>query len=379
MRRPDGPVSAVFFDGETATRHDVLVTVNWQSPPTLDIAGDAAGLPLCWPLGGLRGLSDQSNRETLVVTRLAATEDETPRDPARLVISDPTLRDWIRQSRPNLHRKDVFKGTALKVLGRGTAALVAFALILFVILPRLADTLAVLIPPEREAALGAATIRQFELIFGDEDGGSMRCDNADAQAVWDRMATRMAANGGYNGPLALIVLDHPMVNAFAAPGGHVVFFKGMIDAAETPDELAAVLAHEIGHVAARDPTRLALRSVGTLGILGLIFGDFTGGGAVLLIIEQLIDANYSREAEAAADLYAFEALTAANINAAALGDLFARLRDEYGDTEGLIAHFVGHPSLGDRIAAARAVGAGLSDPRPVISSAEFDMIKATCD
>lgn len=64
-------------------------------------------------------------------------------------------------------------------------------------------------------------------------------------------------------------------------------------------------------------------------------------------------ASYSREAEAAADGYAFGSLTAANISAAALGDLFARLRNERGDTEDLIAHFVGHPSLGDRIAKAR--------------------------
>ncbi len=379
MRRPDGPVAAVFFDGRTANRHDVSVTIHWQSPPTLEITGQAKGLPLRWPLGDLRGLSDQSDPDTLVVTRLAPTDDEAPRDPARLIISDPSLRDWIRHSRPNLHRKDVFKGTALKVLGRGAAALVAFGLILFVILPRLADTLAVLIPPEREAALGAATIRQFELFFGDEDGGSLRCDNSKAQAVWDDMATRMAASGGYNGPLTLIVLDHPMVNAFAAPGGHVVFFQGMIDAAETPDELAAVLSHEIGHVAARDPTRLALRSAGTVGILGLIFGDFTGGGAVLILAEQLINASYSREAEAAADVHAFEALTAANIDAAALADLFQRLRKIYGDSDGLIAHFVSHPSLGDRIANARAVGDQLDDPRPVISDADFDIIKATCD
>ena len=98
-------------------------------------------------------------------------------------------------------------------------------------------------------------------------------------------------------PLTVIVLDDPMVNAFAAPGGQIVFFRGMIESAESPDELAAVMAHEVGHVVARDPTRLALRSVGSVGLLGLLLGDFAGGGLIVVLADQLLDSSYSREAE----------------------------------------------------------------------------------
>ena len=51
-----------------------------------------------------------------------------------------------------------------------------------------------------------------------------------------------------------------------------MFFRGLIDATECPEELAAVFAHEIGHVEARDPTRIALRSAGSIDVLGLLFG-----------------------------------------------------------------------------------------------------------
>jgi predicted Zn-dependent protease len=51
-----------------------------------------------------------------------------------------------------------------------------------------------------------------------------------------------------------------------------VFFRGLTDATECPKELAAVFAHEIGHVEARDPTRIALRSAGSIDVLGLLFG-----------------------------------------------------------------------------------------------------------
>ena len=84
------------------------------------------------------------------------------------------------------------------------------------------------------------------------------------------------------------------------PGGRLVFFRGLLEEAENPDEVAAVLAHEIGHVVYRDPTRDALRSAGSLGVLGLLFGDFAGGTVALFIANQLINASYSQAAEARA-------------------------------------------------------------------------------
>lgn len=65
------------------------------------------------------------------------------------------------------------------------------------------------------------------------------------------------------------------------PGGLIILFRGLIDAAESSDEVAAVYAHELGHVVARDPTRIALRSAGSIGVLGLLLGDFAGGAVVL--------------------------------------------------------------------------------------------------
>ena len=378
MQTPGGQTEAAFFDGESAERHKVLVSVHRPHPPLLIIEGDAPGLPLHWPLDQLRGLSDQADRNTLVVTRLAETEDEAPRDPARLVITDPILRNWIRNSRPNLFRKDVASGTTSRLLVRAGAALAAVFIVIFLILPRMADTLATLIPEEREAALGAATLKQFEYLFGDDET-SMRCENVEAQAVWDGLAGRIKSAASYDGPLKVIIYDHPMVNAFAVPGGHVVFFRGMIEEAETPDELTSVLAHEIGHVVARDPTRLALRSAGSVGILGLLFGDFAGGGLALFLAEQFISASYSQDAEEAADAFAFETMVALNMDATALGTLFARLRDEHGDIDGVLSHFISHPSFESRIEAANDAGARLSDPTPALTDEEFEILKTGCE
>lgn len=377
MRAPEGPVAAVFFDGQTSSRHEVTVVVDWRSPAALILDGAAPGLPLRWPLERLRALSDQADTAVLVVTLLAETEDEAPRDPARLVVGDRALRDWILASRPNLFRRDLRKGTGFRLATRTLGALAAFLLILFVLLPRMADTLAGLIPAEREAQLGRATVRQIELVFGGRDGIG-RCENAEAQAIWDTMAERFVDRTIYEAPLTVIVLDDPMVNAFAAPGGHIVFFRGMIEAAESPDELAAVMAHEVGHVVARDPTRLALRSVGSVGLLGLLLGDFAGGGLIVVLADQLLDSSYSREAEEKADRYAFDRMVAEGIDPAALGDLFARLRDRFGDVEGLASHIMTHPSFSDRIAEAARQSDRVPDPVPALTDAEFTVIKASC-
>ena len=80
------------------------------------------------------------------------------------------------------------------------------------------------------------------------------------------------------------------------------------------------------HVISRDPTRHALRSAGSIGVLGLLFGDFAGGAAVLFLTERLISAQYSQKAEIGADTFAHGVLEQAGINPGALGDMFENMR-----------------------------------------------------
>jgi predicted Zn-dependent protease len=204
------------------------------------------------------------------------------------------------------------------------------------------------------------------------------CEAPEGRAALDRMADRITAGVDLPYPLTVTVLDHEMVNAFALPGGHIVFFRGLIEAAETPEEVAAVFAHELGHVIARDPARGALRTAGSIGVLGLLFGDFAGGAAVLFLAERLIEASYSQGAEAAADAFAHDRLIATDLPPGALASFFTRLRDEHGDAEGIVAHFLSHPQLGDRIARAEAAGAGQGPTRPALTPSEWAALRAIC-
>ena len=95
-------------------------------------------------------------------------------------------------------------------------------------------------------------------------------------------------------------------NAFALPGGRIYVFQGLIERAETVDELAGVLAHEIGHVAHRDGKRSVLQGAGLSFLFGMLLGDFVGGGAVIFAAKTILQTSYSREVETAADGYGVE-------------------------------------------------------------------------
>ncbi len=358
------------FDGRSAAIRRVSVEIDLNAKMLVLTLPDEE--QISWPLASLRSVPDQADETQLVVTT-------TDRALARLAISDAGLTTRIRQNAPRLNDKPPVRGRG-RVFGWASAAVASVVVIVFVLVPVMADQLARVLPAKGEEALGAATLEQIKTALGDDFFPLDFCESQDGTAAMDAMLDHIGGNDlGLPYPITVSVLDHSMVNAFALPGGQVVFFRGMLDAAESPDEIAAVLAHEIGHVAARDPTRIALRSAGSLGVLGLLFGDFAGGAVVLFLVEQLIQADYTREAEAAADAYGIGLLQAASVDPGALGTLFQKLLDDFGDAEGIVAHFMSHPTLGDRIAVFQAAGEAMDESVQVISDADWAALQSICD
>ncbi len=153
------------------------------------------------------------------------------------------------------------------------------------------------------------------------------CSTPDGDRALQRMLTRVESVSDVHLPLRVQVLDHKMINAFALPGGQIVLFRGLIDKADSPEEVAGVLAHEIGHVVNRDPTRIALRSAGSAGLLGLLLGDFTGATVTVALSEALLRSGYQREAEAAADDFANAALSAQGLPTKPFAGFFLKLNE----------------------------------------------------
>ena len=126
-------------------------------------------------------------------------------------------------------------------------------------------------------------------------------------------------------PLTATVVRRSEANAITLPGARIYVFEGLIKAAANPDELAGVIAHEIGHVAHRDGTKSVLQAGGLSLLFGMLLGDFIGGGAVVVAAKTVLRSSYSRQQETAADAYGAELMNKAGGDARALGTMLAKI------------------------------------------------------
>ena len=102
----------------------------------------------------------------------------------------------------------------------------------------------------------------------------------------------IARAGGITHEVTASVIEDSTENAFALPGGRVYILSGLLRRANDPDELAGVVAHELGHVAHRDQIRALLHDGGVSFLVGLLFGDVTGSSTILLGARTMFEASY---------------------------------------------------------------------------------------
>jgi len=144
------------------------------------------------------------------------------------------------------------------------------------------------------------------------------------------------------------LVEAETVNAVALPGGSIIVFSGLLRKVRSENELAMVLAHELGHYAHRDHLRGLGRGLGIAVAAQLLLGS--GNSAAELVTNAALPlfARYSRGQEAAADAFAVDLLQARFGHAGGSNDFFRRLAGEPGgDRSYLLAS---HPSPEDRIA-----------------------------
>ncbi len=135
-----------------------------------------------------------------------------------------------------------------------------------------------------------------------------------------------AKDSGYK--FQFYIVEDPMVNAFALPGGNVVIHSALILEAETPEEIAGVLAHEISHVTERHGTRQLINTIGIFVLVQTLFGDFTG---LLAVLTQnsglLLRAKFSRDFEREADAKGFYYLVSSKIDPSGMIQFFQKVQE----------------------------------------------------
>jgi Zn-dependent protease with chaperone function len=231
-----------------------------------------------------------------------------------------------------------------------------------------------------------------------------RCNAPAGEAALNKMMKRVLS-GAENPPtFSLRVFDirqankSQLVNAFALPGGRMVMSAGLIAKAQSPDEVAGVLAHELGHVPLRHPEAAIVRVYGLQAIIS-IFTAGQGAETISSVAGILALLSYSREAEEEADAYAIKVMDRAQIDPKGLRTFFTRLleRSPLGKkkTDGtksagedadssftdrlkpLTDMFSTHPGTKSRIDRLKPRDGG-SEP-PILTDAEWRALKRICN
>jgi Zn-dependent protease with chaperone function len=384
---------AIYFDGTSSRRHTVQVRFS----DGLDIIEDGAALA-SWPYDDLRAVDNGKGALRLKCTSSLPL--------ARLEVFDPPTQAEIR-TRTRYLENDRGGGHAHtgRIVAWSLAAIVSIFVVVVYGMPLVAERLTPLIPLSFDRHLGAMADNQVKMIFG-----GRACTNAQGREAFSKLVETVRQASHLDLPLQVEVLTSPVPNAFALPGGKIYLLNGLLQKAQSADELAGVLAHEMGHISHRDHTRMMIQRGGVSFLIGLLWGDITGSTAVIFVTRSLFEVSYSREAEenrtcgpasyaraqwtpavgrtvtpvekpdagnqhVRADAFAIEAMHALGRSPAPMGELLFRITGAEGSrTIGILAS---HPLTEDRRELMRHEDHPATGPE-ILSDDEWQALKTIC-
>lgn len=236
---------------------------------------------------------------------------------------------------------EIIVGIAV-IAGLGVAVIFAGGLI--------ASWLAPTIPISVDQTIGQAAEREMALT-------QKECSNPAAKKyVEDLAAPMIEAAGSVPFAFSFRVVDTPEVNAFALPGGYVTVNRGLLEAAESGEEVAGVIGHEIQHAILRHGTKRVLRQLGGTVIMNLLFGG-SDLAAVSHAAGQMTGLSYDRAQELEADKEGVALMLAAGMDPRGLSRFFERLSEGAAHPPEFLST---HPDPGTRAELVSRAAAGAS-------------------
>lgn len=206
------------------------------------------------------------------------------------------------------------------------------------------------VPPAQEARLG-------DLVLSQTRAQMKVIDSGPAVDAIRALGERLTPNSVYQ--YRWLVVDRPDTNALAAPGGVVLVFSGLILKADSPEELAGVLAHEVAHAELRHGLQGMAKRLGIQAVVWL--GGDWGTGVLSGLLTDLLDMKFSRQAEIDADEEGLRRLAQAKINPAGMVSFMEKLAAQ--DVQSQVPTWLStHPASQDRADQLREAVARLPGP-----------------
>jgi len=200
----------------------------------------------------------------------------------------------------------------------------------------------------------------------------------------NRIAQNVARNSDLKVPLTVKVIDAPEINAFALPGGFLFVYSGLLKAATEEDQVAGVVAHEIGHVAARhwasQMTKASLLNYATIPLIfvPMTYPVYLGVSLALNFGVPLAFLKFSRNDEAEADYLGLQYMYKAGYDPNSYVAFFGRIMEEERRQPGSVPKiFQDHPPTPERIVKAEEEIKQLPKrDQYLVTTSEFNDVKA---
>jgi Zn-dependent protease with chaperone function len=282
-----------------------------------------------------------------------------------LYVKDPILIRAFREAAPP-ELTHHFDAAAAKVRQARThrwrtwgivaGSLGALTLFLWLASDWIVDLAVSRIPVEWEQKLGESAYRDF-LAQQDvlKEGLAVDAVNEMTQRL-----TSQVTNNPYT--FDVTVVRNDVINAFALPGGYIVVFTGLMKKAESGEEVAGVLSHEVNHVLQRHGLDRIVKTLGLMAVVTILVGDPQGlAGLMKQLGLELVTLKFGRSQETEADLTGLQLLQRAKIDPTGMIRFFERLSDK---DEGRMEWLSTHPMSTARAERLRAELASLPKRTP---------------
>lgn len=342
-----------FFDGRSAARHEVAVDVDSTG---VRLTGGPFGNGALWEFEALKLLSREPNDTGLTLTRID--------DPGiRLTIVGTGAWDAVMRRASQIDATAEPTGIARPLLI--TAAIAIALAVIYVAFPYFSGGVARAVPQGWARQIGdgmMAGIAKEEKV----------CRAPEGSTVLDAMVAKLVESHENPLDIRVQVVDHPIQNALAAPGGRIVVFRGLLKKAGSAEEVAGVIAHEIGHAINRHPLERLVQVFGLQLFFGSTSSDFGGLAGTVTIL------SYGRDDEAEADADGVRLLNQAGVSADALARFFDRLVGEDKYASNIPSFLSSHPKSAERARIIREADR-VGSAEPLMSGADWEKLRAICD
>ena len=350
--------AVVYFDGTSSRRH--VATLAFADALEIAVDGETRAK---WPFADIR------RADSAPGTLRVSCQSAPPL--ARLEIRDPAIAAELTSRAADLDEHHHGGRGVTRIVGWSLAAVASIVLVVLYGVPLAADRLAPLVPESFERRFGHVAEKQVKLVFGEKV-----CNASPAgQAAFEKLVTTLRSAAGLDTSVQSAVVSSEIPNALALPGGKIIVFDSLIAKANNPDEIAGVIAHELGHLKHRDNMRGLIYNGGTSFLIGLLFGDITGSSAIIFASRTLVTSSHSREQETAADTFSIEMMQKLGRPPKAMGELMLRVTGKEGG-KGL-SIISTHPLTEDRLARMSKEDQ-TEKGAPLLTDAEWQALKGIC-